>query len=58
MQRVEKDGALEAMVLETQGFSSSNGKFGVGDSFTRRGNSVFGAVDTFDMSAAGGEGLR
>ena len=58
MQRVEKDGALEAMVLETQGFSWSNGKFGVGDNFTRRGNSVFGEVYTCDMSAAGGESLR
>lgn len=51
MQRAEKDGTLEAMVLETQGFSWSNGKFGVGDNFTRRGNSVFGEVYTCDTNS-------
>ena len=58
IRRVEKDGALEATVLETHGFSPSNGEFGVGDIFMRRGTSVFGEVDTCDMRAAGGESLR
>jgi hypothetical protein len=58
MRRVEKDGALEATVLETHGLRSSDGEFGVGDSFMRRGTRVFGEVDTCDMRAAGGESLR